>query len=154
MDLFDAINKRHMCRDLDPNKDVSDEMVEKIVEAGKAAPSSGGLRDQRFMIVRDAETKKALRAAGLDQETLTDAPVVIAVYSETDLVEAKYGDRGRDLYVAQNSAASMENMLLAVTALELGACWVGAFEEEAAKKILGLSDNQRLMALMPLGYCK
>lgn len=154
MDLFEAINKRHMCRDFDPGKNVPDEMVEKIVEAGKAAPSSGGLRDQRFMVIRDAETKKALRAVGRDQETLTDAPVIIAVYSETDLVEAKYGDRGKDLYVAQNSAASMENMLLAVTALGLGACWVGAFQEEQAKEILGLAENQRLMALMPLGYCK
>lgn len=154
MDLFEAINKRHMCRDLDPNKEVPDEMVERIVEAGKAAPSSGGLRDQRFIVIRDPKIKKYLRTVGRDQETLTDAPVVIAVYSETDLVEAKYGNRGRDLYVAQNSAASMENMLLAVTALGLGACWVGAFEEEPAKKILDLAENFRLMALLPLGYCK
>jgi nitroreductase len=48
----------------------------------------------------------------------------------------------------------MENMLLAVTALGLGACWVGAFEEEAAKEILGLPENQKLMALMPVGHVR
>jgi SagB-type dehydrogenase family enzyme len=154
MELFEAIQKRHMCRDFEPEKDVSEELVEKIIEAGKAAPSSGGLRDQRFLAIRDSKIKEALRKVSRDQETLTDAPVVIAVSSDIDVVEAKYGERGRELYAAQNSAAAMENMLLAVTALGLGACWVGAFEEEAAKEILGLPENQKLMALMPVGHVR
>jgi nitroreductase len=152
MDLLDAIKNRHMCRDINPDKDLSDAIVEQIIDAGKAAPSSGGLRDQRFMVIRDAKIKKALRRVSWDQAVVTDAPVVIAVYSEADLVEGKYGERGRDFFSVQNGAASIENMLLAVTALGLGACWVGGFEEEPVKEILGLSSNQKLMALVPVGY--
>lgn len=152
MELFEVIQKRHMCRSLDPKKDIPDKIVEKIIDAGKAAPSSGGLRDQRFMVIRDPKIKKELRPLCWNQATLTDAPVVVAVYSESDLVEKKYGTRGRDFFAVQNGAAAIENMLLAATALNLGICWVGGFEDEPVSKVLKLTEKQKLMALLPIGY--
>jgi nitroreductase len=154
MDLFEAIEKRHMCRSLDPDKEVPDDLIGKLVDAGKRAPSAGGLKDQRFTVVKDKETKNKLMSAALDQEQVGDASAVIIVSSEINLVMGKYGERGRDLYSAQNCAAAAENILLAVTALGLSACWVGAFDENPVKEILGLPKNYRPMVMIPVGYEK
>jgi nitroreductase len=154
MDLFEAIQKRHMCRSLDPDKKVPDDLIDKLIDAGKRAPSAGGLKDQRFTVAKDKETKNKLMGAALDQEQVGDASAVIIVSSEVNLVMKKYGKRGRDLYAAQNCAAATENILLAVTALRLNACWVGAFDENAVKKILDLPENYKPMVMIPVGYEK
>lgn len=77
---------------------------------------------------------------------------MIVVSSDLEIVAAKYGERGRNLYAPQNCAAAVENILLAAIALGLGACWVGAFDEETAKQILDLPNNVRPMVLIPIGY--
>jgi SagB-type dehydrogenase family enzyme len=154
MDLFEAIKKRHMCRSLDPDKKVPDDLINKLIDAGKRAPSAGGLKDQRFTIVKDQKTKDKLMAAALGQEQVGDASAVIVVSSEIDLVTKKYKERGRDLYAAQNCAAATENILLAATALGLNACWVGAFDEKPVKEILDLPENYRPMVMIPVGHEK
>lgn len=154
MELFSAIESRHMCRDFDPLKLVPEEVIDKIINAGKKAPSAGGLEDQRFTVVKDENEKKALTDAALGQDQINDAPVVIVVSSEVDIVEAKYGERGRDLYAPQNVAVAVENMLLAATALDLGACWVGSFNENKVKEILKLPENYRPMVIVPIGFKK
>ena len=154
MDLFEAIEKRHMCRDFDTDKNVLDVVIDKLVDAGTKAPSAGGLKDQRFTVVKDKETKYQLMEAALGQRQVGDAPVVIVVSSDVDIVSGKYGDRGRDLYASQNCAAATENILLAVTALGLNACWVGALDEDEVKRILNLPENHRPMVIIPVGYEK
>lgn len=154
MELFSAIESRHMCRDFDPLKLVPKEIIEQIVDAGKKAPSSGGLKDQRFKIVEEEAIKNQLSKAALDQSQVSEAPVVIVISSEINIVEDKYGDRGRDLYAPQNVAAAAQNILLAATALELGACWVGSFNEQRVKEILKLPENYRPMVIIPIGFKK
>jgi nitroreductase len=57
-----------------------------------------------------------------------------------------------ELYSIQDTAAAIENMLLAATALGLGTCWVGAFDEEEAARALHLVRDLRPLALIPAGY--
>ena len=154
MDLFEAIEKRHVCRDFDPKKDVPEEMIEKLLKAGKRAPSSGGLDDRQFIVIRGLETKQKLDEARPHTQrfALEDLPVVIAVVSDLDVLRERFGDRGVNLYAAQNCAAATENILLAATALELGACWVGSFDDEKVKAALGLSGNVQPFVLIPVGY--
>ena len=58
----------------------------------------------------------------------------------------------RELYCIQDTAAAIENILLAATAYGLGACWVGAFDEEATASVLELEQELRPVALIPIGY--
>jgi nitroreductase len=151
MDLFEAIEKRHACRTFDPDKDIDDKLVNKLIEAGKMAPSAGGLQDQRFTVVKDIETKKKI-AQSANQEFLSEASVIIVVSSDIKVIEAKYGERGRNLYAAQDVAASVQNIFLAATALGLGACWVGGFDEQKVKEDLKLPGSCHPMTLLPIGY--
>jgi len=152
VDVFEAMEKRHSVRSFEPGRDVPDEMVEELLRCGCQAPSAGNVQPWRFIIVRDAEKKEELAAAALGQRFLAEAPVVIVVCADLAAHSLSYGQRGVELYSIQDTAAATENMLLAATALGLGACWVGAFREDDVVEALRLVKDLRPMALVPVGY--
>jgi nitroreductase len=67
-------------------------------------------------------------------------------------IASRYAERGMALYCIQDTAASVQNLLLAAQDLGLGTCWVGAFKEEAVKEILNMPDYIRPVVLVPVGY--
>lgn len=151
MDVFEAISKRRSIRQLDPSKPVDDATVRKILEAGIMAPSAGNGQSWRFFVVRDHATKKRLAFEAGHQDFIDQAPVAIVVCSDLTMAEEQYGGRGRGTYSLQETAAAIENMLLAITALGLGCCWVGAFNESVASEILALPKGLRPLAILPIG---
>ncbi len=153
MDLFTAIITRHVCRNFDLNKTVDDKLLDKLIKAGKTVPSAGGLKDQRFTIIKDPKQKKIIKDATYHQRfDITEASAIIVISSDIEVVEAKYGDRGKNLYAAQDVAISGQNILLAATALGLNTGWVGSFDEAKIKHGLKLPPNYRPMTLIPVGY--
>ena len=154
MDLFEAIKTRHMCRTFDTTKSVPEELVNQLIQAGKCAPSAGGLRDQHFYQMYEQDDKDLLRATAMDQEHVAEASHVIVIASDFQVVKKQYGRRGVELYAAQDCAAAAENILLAATALGLGACWIGAFEETEVQRILKLPKHIVPMVMIPVGYKK
>jgi len=152
MDFWQVIKKRHSVRSFNSKRDVSNNLIEKIISAAKAAPSAGGIYPTDFIIIRDQKIKEQIAEAALGQWFIAEAPVVIVVVANIEKSAAQYGERGRDLYVIQDAAVATENLLLAVTASGLGACWVGAFDEAKITKILNIKDGIRPLAIIPLGY--
>lgn len=65
---------------------------------------------------------------------------------------AVYGARGVELYSIQDVSCALENMLLMAHARGLGACWVGAFDEQEGTDLLEIPSQLRPVALVPLGY--
>jgi nitroreductase len=121
----------------------------------KKAPSAGGLQDQRFQVITDKETLAKLEDAAPGQRfKFSDASAMIVVTSDREVLAGKYGERGKTVYCYQDTAASIQNILLAATALGLGACWVGGFDTDMATDQLGIPDSEVLSALVVIGYCK
>jgi nitroreductase len=152
MDVFEAIEKRRSIRSFDADKEVPEEIVEEILRCGCMAPSAGNVQPWRFIVVRDAELKRALADAALGQDFVAEAPVVIVVCSDLSAHSLSYGQRGVELYSIQDAAAATQNILLAATALGFGTCWVGAFREEEASRVLRLVKDLRPLVLIPVGY--
>jgi nitroreductase len=150
MKLSEAIQKRRSIRAFQ-DKNVPQELLDIILEAGIRAPSEGNLQSWRFFVVRNQRIKDLLAVAALDQMFVAEAPVVVVVCIDC-AVTAPYGRRGRELYSIQSTAAAIENMLLTVVSLGLGACWVGAFKEERVHEILDLEPTLRPVALIPVGF--
>jgi nitroreductase len=151
MDLWTAIERRHSVRRFS-SEEVPLSDIEKILTAAVRAPSAGNRQPWHLIVVRNPEFKKALAAAAGGQGFVAAAPVVIVVCAEPEQSAARYGDRGRELYCLQDTAAATEHMLLAATALGLGACWVGAFDETAAARALSLPAALRPVAMVPIGH--
>jgi nitroreductase len=88
----------------------------------------------------------------LSQRWATAAPVSIVVSVDPRPCAARYGDRGEYLYAIQDTAAAVENILLASVERGLGSCWIGAFDENAVRDALGLSAPITPVAIVPVGY--
>ena len=151
MELKDAIQKRRSVRGFDSKRDVSEDELNKILEAGRWAPSSGNSQCWNFYVVRDVGIKQQLATKAGHQQFIADAPLVIVVVADLQKSESSFGERGRETYALQDTAAAIENMLLTVTDLGLSSCWIGAFDEERAREILDLPVHMRTVAMLPIG---
>lgn len=151
MDVFQCIFKRRSVRKFE-KKEVDDKLIGLMLYAATHAPSSGNTQEWEFIVVKDEGQKKKLATSALHQEFISEAPVVIVVCADLEKISLKYGKRGENLYFAQDTAAAVQNILLSAQALDLGSCWVGAFDEEHVKDILGLPENLRPLVILPIGY--
>jgi nitroreductase len=151
VDVFEAIKNRRSVRAF-TNEPVSDEEVMKIIDAARWAPSAGNIQPWEFVIVRNPEIKHGLSAAALDQTFIEEAPVVIVVCANQLRSSRGYGSRGVNLYCLQDTAAATQNLLSAAYALGLATCWVGAFEEEEARKVLRIPSGVRPVTIIPVGH--
>lgn len=151
MDFWQVLGERHSVRAFDPDAEVTAEMVEQLLDAAIQAPSAGNRQPWHFYIVRDAAVRQGLAAAAYGQSFVAQAPVAIVVCADPDQSAERYGPRGRELYCLQDTAAAAEHILLAAVALGLGGCWVGAFDERQAARVLDLPTRHRPVAILPIG---
>jgi nitroreductase len=151
MELSEAIKGRRSIRTFKP-QDVTEETIEKLVDAARHAPSAGNIQPWEFVIARKPETKKKLAKAAFNQTLFEEAPAVIVVCADENRSSMRYGKRGETLYCIQDTAAATQNMLLTAYSLGLGTCWVGAFNEDEAKQALKTPNGVRPVAMVPVGY--
>jgi len=151
MELLQAIKGRRSIRAF-KKQNVPEEIVEKLIDAASWAPSAGNIQPWEFVIVRKPAVKKKLAQAALNQEFVEEAPVVIVVCADEKRSSMGYGLRGGTLYCIQDTAAATQNILLTAYSLGLGACWVGAFNEDEAKKVMNAPEEIRPVAIIPVGY--
>jgi nitroreductase len=151
LDIFDLFKSRRSIRSF-TSEDISNEDLEKILEAARWAPSAGNIQPWEFIIVRKPETKREIAKAALNQMFIEEAPVVIVVCANEARSSWTYGSRGATLYCIQDTAAAIENILLAACALGLGTCWVGAFHEDEVRRILKIPKGLRPVAIIPIGH--
>lgn len=151
MDFFDVIAARHSVRTYRPDP-VPDECITQCLEAARAAPSWRNGQCWRFVVVRDAALIArfaAERVYGYPINAwLRGAPVVVVACAEP----ASSGRHGDLPYWAVDTAIAMEHLVLAATALGLGTCWIGGFDEGSVRALLGAPERVRIVALSPLGY--
>lgn len=151
MDTIKCIKERRDIRDFRPEP-IPEDILKKILDSAIQSPSAGNIQDWEFILVKNPRTKSLLAEAALDQDFVAEAPLLIVVCSDLNRVSSSYGERGKSLYSVQNSAAAIENLLLAAWDLGIGSCWVGAFREQRVREILVLPEHIRPLAIIPLGY--
>jgi nitroreductase len=151
MDFWQVIEARHSVRAFDPGQDVPSEVIQRILKAAIQAPSAGNRQPWHFVVVRREQVRERLARAAGGQSFVAQAPVVIVVCADAGRSAERYGNRGTNLYCIQDTAAAVEHILLAATALGLGCCWVGAFDDSAAAGALQLSATLHPVAMIPIG---
>ena len=151
LDVFEAIQNRRSIRAY-TRKSVPDEFVNKLIEAARVAPSAGNIQPWEFVIVRNADLKNRLSVAALNQNSIKEAPLAIVICANETRSYRGYGNRGASLYCLQDTAAAIQNLLLAAHALGLCSCWVGAFHEEEVRAVVKTPEGVRPVAIIPIGY--
>lgn len=151
MEVLEAINARISVRNF-KDQPVPKEDVLRLVQAGLRAPTAGNIQPWFFYVVMDNKLKNSLAEAALGQNFIASAPVVIVTCAEPEASAKIYGDRGRYLYCIQDTAAAVENIMLAAVSLGLGSCWIGAFDEGKVAGLLSMPRGRRPVAVIPVGY--
>lgn len=151
--MDEVFKKRHSVREFQ-KKEIKNNHLKEILEAAESAPSAGNLKARKIVIVKDWKLKEKLTEASLTQEFIKEAPIVL-VFCALPLVSAmKYGSRGKDLYAIQDATISASFAWLQAVMLGIAACWVGAFNDEKVKEVLGLKKDEKPIAILPFGYEK
>ena len=150
MQFDDVIRKRHSVRSY-TNFPPSSRDIEKVLEVANMAPSAGGLRSRSIIVIRKGSKTSALAQAAGGQKFVGEAPFVMVFCADVDRIRA-YGDRGKELYCIQDTAAAVQNALLKAADIGIGSCWVGDFDPGEVTRIMGLPEHLIPQAIVPLGY--
>ena len=145
MEFMDVISKRRSIRKYKSDP-VPQADIEYILEAARLAPSWANSQCFKFIVVKHPEVKEKLAEAG--NSWIAQAPVIVTVCADP----SKPGTKGDQAYYMLDVGIAMEHLILAAADRGLGTCWIGAFDEDAAKAALGVPDNIRVVASTPLGY--
>lgn len=150
MEFSELVRKRRSVRAF-LNEDVCLEEVLEILGEAIHAPSAGNIQPWRFVIIGNQEIKFELARASGGQRFIAQAPWVIGVIARIDESASVYGERGKNLYAIQDTAALIMLILLSAANRGLGACWVGAFDDNKVNEILKINPGERVVALVPIG---
>ncbi|NIQ07938.1 MAG: nitroreductase [Candidatus Korarchaeota archaeon] len=138
MEVLDAIKERRSIRKYQPRA-VEEEKINKVLEAGRWAPSGSNRQPWRFVVVTKDRLREKLRNVAHDQSFVEDAPVVLVICNK----------KGANLV---NLGLAMQNMCLAAYALGLGTCIVGWFDKEPVQHLLRIPEAYEPSYLIPMGY--
>jgi nitroreductase len=147
MDVMEAIKSRRSIRNY-KDKPVEDEKLKAILESARLSPSASNRQERKFVVIKDKAMREKLVDAAHGQRFVGQAPVVIvACATETARImpceEPSY---------PIDMAIAVDHITLEAVEQGLGTCWIGAFKQDDVKKLLGIPDNAKVIALLPLGY--
>ena len=146
MEIIEAIMARRSIR-IYQDRLIEEEKLNRILEAGRLAPSARNLQDWKFIVVRDKERRLSLSEAAKDQPSVAQAPVVIAACGTSDYIMPC----GQYCYPI-DVAIAIDHMCLVATAEGLGTCWIGAFYQDKVKEILDIPETIHVVELLTIGY--
>jgi nitroreductase len=158
MTFDEILNARRSVREYD-SRPVAREDVLAICEAARLAPSACNSQTWRFVAVTDRQLidslcDEAMRPV-IRNKWLRQAPLLIVGCSQLDIVANRIGTGFTGIeYYQIDLGIAMEHMVLKATELGLGTCWIGWFDEDKVKEILGVPNSIRVSALLAVGYPK
>ena len=137
---MDVVTKRRSIRRYMPEP-VPDDVLNKILETARIAPSAGHRQPWHFIVVKDALTKKQL---GVSQWA-AEAPLMLIGCVDTAIRPPPL------CYV--DLAIAFEHIVLAAANFGLGTCWIGRLSrDETIKAVLSIPDRVTVVAVTPIGY--
>ena len=142
MEVLEAIRTRRSIRSYKPDP-VPEEALEKILEAGRWAPSASNSQPWHFIVFKDPEVRRRVARSFLYGWFLAEAPVGIAVVVDPPASSCP----------VQDGTLAVYSMMLAAHSLGLGTCWINpSGEDEEAKEILGIPGEKKIICVLSVGY--
>ncbi len=148
MDFYDVIEKRKSIRKYKPELPPP-EMIDRILRAAWRAPTWANIQGCRYTVVRDP-TKVAAVKKGVEQQKWTQAAPMFIIVS-IKRRDSGTGNQGIEYYTV-DAGICTEHLVLACTAEGLGVCWVGYFDEKIIQVALKIPENERVIAVLPMGF--
>jgi nitroreductase len=143
MSLIDAILSRRSVRSYE-REPVPEEVLNRILEAGRQAPSASNIQPWHFIVLTDFEVKEKLSRGRWNTFVKDSAFTVVGC--------AYVGDSYGKKWSTIDTTIALENMVIAAWALGVGSCWIGDFKEKEVKRLLNVPEDWKVIALISFGY--
>jgi nitroreductase len=149
MEFYDLIKTRRSVRDYNPEKPVDREVLERILEAGRLAPSAANRQPWTFVVVSSPEKLAEVHAC-YHKEWFKQAPHILIVVGD----KSKSWIRPYDGYnsIETDLAIAMDHMVLAAANEGVATCWIIAFDYDKLAKVVDLKEDEVIYCITPLGY--
>jgi len=151
MEFHEVVKTRRSVRTFKPDEPDPEAMA-RVLEAVRLSPSGSNRQPWKFVLVRDSEKKAEVVAACGRQAWIAEAPIVVVACGH-DIGYNRGGYMG-DMSFLVDVSIAFTQLILAARAEGLGTCWIGDFENEAVKGVLGVPEDYEVVAVSPLGYPK
>lgn len=149
MELLDLIRNRESIRNYDPVHPVEPEVLNKILEAGRLAPSAANRQPWRFYLVSSPANLEKIRDC-YHREWFKKAPHVLIVAGKRAAAWSKGEGGFNSLEI--DTAIAMDHMILEAESLGVGTCWVIAFDHDKLRQTALLEEDEVVFAITPIGY--
>ena len=151
MEFTELIRNRESIRNYDPDRPVSRVILEKILEAGRLAPSAKNFQPWKFLLISSGPLLEKVKAS-YQRDWIKDAPHILVLIG----LREEAWNRGYDGYnsVETDVSIAMTHIILAAENEGVGTCWIAAYDPALLKEALNPSENQQIYAMTPLGYPK
>lgn len=138
MEVSDSIKARRSIRKYQP-KSIPEDVLKEILDAARTAPSSSNLQSWNIVVVTDDAVRKKLVPASGNQSFVGECSAYFVGVAEDD-------------YHAIDLAIALDHISLRAVDLGLGTCWIGDFDPQLVKEVLGIPDRLKVHICMTLGY--
>lgn len=158
MDFLSLVKQRQSDRAFDPERTVEPEKLERILEAGRLAPSSCNSQPWHFIVVDDPELKNRVADATSNRilninHFTKQAPVHIVIVEESANISAGLGGWiKRKHFSPYRYRSSCSAYCSGCGGEGLGSCMLGWFDEKAMRKVLGIPSGKRVILDIVIGY--
>ena len=151
MEYTELIRSRESIRNYDPDRPVPKEILEKILEAGRIAPSARNCQPWKFLVISSSALLEKVRAC-YKRDWLKDAPHILVAIGLRD----QAWNRGYDGYnsVETDVTIALTHIILAAENEGVATCWIAAYDPVLLNKALNPDKNQVIFGITPLGYPK
>jgi nitroreductase len=147
MQFIQLATKRYSVRSYKPEP-VEDRKLQSVLEAARLAPTAANRQAFRLIVVATKDREPELLRI-YSRPWFVQAPMVICICTVPG--EAWVRSDGKN-YSEVDAAIVMDHLVLAAADLDLGTCWIGAFDPAAAREVLGIPEGVGPIAFTPLGY--
>lgn len=146
MDFLELAQNRYSCRSF-LEKEVEQEKLNLILEAGRVAPTARNIQPQKILVLTD---KSELAKLGECTKYGWNAPVIMIICYDKNIVYHRQYDDMDFGYI--DSSIITTQMMLEIQNLGLGTTWIGAFDPVKVRNCYNIPENLEIVALLPVGY--
>lgn len=146
METLNAIKDRYSLRNFS-DKEIEPEKMDKILEAGRLAPTASNQQRTKVIVVRNPALRQSMVDACYNQTFVGQAPVVLVVCADEDRV-MRCGQSAR----AVDCCIALSFMCAQAAALGVQGCWIGSFDPEKVRSLLNIPKEYVIPAVYPMGY--
>lgn len=140
MDVFDCVSSLSSVRNF-IDRDVPDDIIMKVMESGRLAPSAHNDQPWEFIVVKDKKILKKLEQFCISGRFVSEAGFAVVILTDKS-----------SKWFQIDSTRAAQNMALTAWSLDLGTCWIGRLDTDGIISLLNIPEKWHVLTVLPFGY--